>query len=60
MVWYMRDLPQIVQVTGRGGITDLSDLETTPRKDVDIFIRYKLTYRMTVPAVSSAQHTLNL
>ncbi len=60
MVWYMRDLPQIVQVTGRGGITDLSDLETTLRKDVDIFIRYKLTYLTSTPAVSSAQHTLNL
>ena len=60
LVWYMRDLPRIVQVSGRGGITDLSDIENTLRKDIDIFIRYRVTYPMTVPVVSSAQHTLNI
>jgi hypothetical protein len=55
-VWYLRDLPAIVEVVGRSEIPDLSYLDDHRRRGMDIFLRYAVTYTETVPSIETVEH----
>ena len=55
-VWYLRDLPAIVEVVGRSEVPDLSYLDDHRRRGMDIFLRYAVTYTETVPSIETVEH----
>jgi len=55
-VWYLRDLPAIVEVVDRSEIPDLSYLDDHRRRGMDIFLRYPITYTETVPSIETVEH----
>lgn len=55
-VWYLRDLPAIVEVVGRSEIPDLSYLDSYRRRGMDIFLRYPITYEEIVPSIDAIVH----
>ena len=55
-VWYLRDLPAIVEVVDRSEIPDLSYLDDHRRRGMDIFLRYPITYDETVPSIETVEH----
>jgi len=60
-VWVLRDLPAIVEVVDKTGITDLSHLESSvERRSFDIYIRTTVSYTETKQAVNSAELDLSL
>lgn len=52
-IWYLRDLPDIVEVVGRSEIPDLSFLDDHRRRGMDVFLRYPITYTETVPSIDT-------
>lgn len=58
-IWALRDLPEIVEVVSRTGISDLSYLEnSSQRRNLDIIFRSEFSYEETVDAVRSIDFTL--
>ena len=55
-VWYLRDLPAIVEVVDWSEIPDLSYLDDHRRRGMDIFLRYPITYTETVPSIETVEH----
>jgi len=55
-VWYLRDLPAIVEVVGRSEIPDLSYLDDHRRRGMDISLRYPITYTEIVPSIETVEH----
>lgn len=55
-IWYLRDLPAIVEVVGRSEIPDLSTLDDHCRRGMDIFLRYPITYNEIVPSIDTIEH----
>jgi hypothetical protein len=55
-VWYLRDLPAIVEVVGRSEVPDLSYLDDHRRRGMDVFLRYPITYDETVPSIDTIEH----
>lgn len=55
-VWYLRDLPAIVEVVGRSEIPDLSYLDSHRRRGMDVFLRYPITYEEIVPSIDTIEH----
>ncbi len=59
-VWYLRDLPAIVEVVGRSEIPDLSYLDSHRRRGMDIFLRYPITYEEIVPSIDAIEHDVTV
>ena len=55
-IWYLRDLPAIVEVVDRSGIPDLSYLDNHRRRGMDVFLRYPITYEEIVPSIETIKH----
>jgi|Deesub1362A_J573_1020465.scaffolds.fasta_scaffold01163_10 hypothetical protein len=62
LVWYLRDLPLIegIEVAGRSEINDLTYLadSKTPRRQLDVFIRYELSYKETITTIETVEYTV--
>lgn len=57
-VWYLRDLPEVVKVVGRGEVADLSYLEDrSERRQLDIYLRYSVTYQESSNTIETVEHT---
>ncbi len=59
-VWYLRDLPAIVEVVGRSEIPDLSYLDSHRRRGMDIYLRYPITYEEIVPTIDVIEHDVTV
>lgn len=59
-VWYLRDLPAIVEVVGRSEIPDLSYLDSHRRRGMDIYLRYPITYEEIVPTIETIEHDVTV
>ncbi len=59
-VWYLRDLPAIVEVVGRSEIPDLSYLDDHRRRGMDVHLRYPITYDQTVPSIDTVRHDVDI
>lgn len=46
-VWTLRDLPGIVEVVDKTGVSDLSYLDATERRNLDVYIRHFISYEKT-------------
>lgn len=62
LTWYLRDLAEIegIEVAGRGEVRDLSYLEGGVRRQLDIFIRYRIEYEETIPTIETVEKTLQI
>jgi len=59
-LWIVRDLPEILQVIDRTGVTDLTWLDGTSRRAIDIIVRYSLTYRETVGTIDTVDEEVTV
>jgi len=55
-IWYLRDLPDIVEVVGRSEIPAIFTLDDHCRRGMDVFLRYPITYDETVPSIDTIEH----
>ena len=61
LLWYLRELPEIsgLEVVSRSDVSDLTYLGDgkTPRRQLDVFIRYKVEYEEVIPTIETVEHT---
>lgn len=59
-VWYLRDLPGIVEVVGRSEIPDLTAIDDHRRRGMDVHLRYPILYTETVPSIDTVKHDVDI
>lgn len=59
-IWYLRDLPDIVEVVGRSEIPAIFTLDDHCRRGMDVFLRYPITYEEIVPSIDAIEHDVTV
>lgn len=55
-IWYLRDLPAIVEVVDRSEIPDLTAIDDHCRRGMDVHLRYPIAYEEIVPSIETIEH----
>ncbi|MBN2734726.1 MAG: hypothetical protein JXQ82_07720 [Methanomicrobiaceae archaeon] len=59
-VWTLRDLPGVVEIVDKTGVSDLSYLDSGERRNLDIYIRHSVSYDKTEQAINSLESDFSL
>ncbi len=58
-LWVLRDLPELVEVVDKTGVTDLSFLDTAERRNMDIILRNSVVYLQNISKSSEVNFKIN-